>query len=110
MSEMKHTQGPWQYDWGQKVNGVIQYWIIGTVDGDGDINTIASIGNDIDGAENAAQLIAAAPELLEALKAFTKMYVNMIKSGDCGNWNPEEDAEVIQARKAIAKAEGKTDA
>ncbi|KKJ75467.1 hypothetical protein WH95_18380 [Kiloniella litopenaei] len=57
-----------------------------------------------------AQLIAAAPDLLEALKAFTKMYVQMIESGDCGNWNPEEDAEVIQARKAIAKAEGKTDA
>jgi hypothetical protein len=50
-------------------------------------------------------LIAAAPELLEALKAFLDMYVQFINSGDAGNWNPETDDEVIQARAAIAKAE-----
>lgn len=48
----------------------------------------------------------AAGELLAALEAFTGMYVSMIDSGDCGFWNPEEEAEVIAARAAIAKARG----
>jgi hypothetical protein len=46
-------------------------------------------------------------ELLAALKGITEMYVRLINSGDCGNWDPEEDKEVIASRAAIAKAEGK---
>jgi hypothetical protein len=53
-----------------------------------------------------ARLIAAAPELLDALKAMLKMYCELVNSGDCGDWSPEEDEEVIAARAAIAKAEG----
>ena len=49
----------------------------------------------------------AVPLLLEALKFFTAAHVARINSGDCGFWNPEEDAEVIKARAAISKAEGK---
>ena len=45
-------------------------------------------------------------ELYEALEDFIEMYVRMINSGDCGNWNPEEDTEVITARAALAKARG----
>lgn len=51
-----------------------------------------------------ARLIAAAPELLEALRGMTEHYVRLAGCGDCGNWNPEEEPEVIAARAAIAKA------
>lgn len=51
-------------------------------------------------------LILAAPELLEALQNLTSMYVDFINSGDAGNWNPEEEKEIIAARAAIAKATG----
>ena len=49
----------------------------------------------------------AAHALLEALEDITEMYCAMINSGDCGNWNPETDKEVIKARAAIAAAKGK---
>ena len=51
-----------------------------------------------------AKLIAAAPDLLNALINLKNMYVEMINSGDCGNWNPREDKEVIEAEKALEKA------
>lgn len=50
-------------------------------------------------------LIAAAPELLDALRAITKRYVDLAGSGDCGFWNPEEEPEVIAARAALEKAD-----
>ena len=43
-------------------------------------------------------------DLLKALQGFLDMYVPMINSGDCGNWNPEKEPQVIAARAAIAKA------
>ena len=52
-------------------------------------------------------LILAAPDLLEALSKLTEMYCQMVHSGDCGNWNPEDDIEIQEARAAIAKATGK---
>ena len=55
-----------------------------------------------------ARLIAAAPELLEALEVMTERYADLVNCGDCGHWNPEQEAEVMQARAAIAKAKGKT--
>lgn len=54
-----------------------------------------------------ARLIAAAPELLAALRLFLERYVSLVNCGDCGNWDPETDEEVIQARAAIAKAESR---
>lgn len=53
-----------------------------------------------------AHLIAAAPDLLAALKTFVAEYVELVESGDAGFWNAEEEAKVIAARAAIAKAEG----
>ncbi len=55
-------------------------------------------------AEANARLMAASPDLYEALAKLTEMYVQLAGSGDCGFWNPEEDPEVIAARSALLKA------
>lgn len=60
-----------------------------------------------DGAHKAnARLIAAAPELAEALAALLERYVDLINCGDCGNWDPETEQQVIAARAALRKARG----
>ena len=51
-----------------------------------------------------ARLVAAAPELLEALNAMLDRYTDLVNCGDCGNWDPETEEPVIAARAAIAKA------
>jgi hypothetical protein len=53
-----------------------------------------------------ARLIAAAPELLAALEAVTKAYVELVQSDYPPSWSAEKDSEVIAARAAIAKAKG----
>ncbi len=53
-----------------------------------------------------ARLIAAAPELLSALEAVTKAYVELVQSDYPPSWSAEKDSEVIAARAAIAKAKG----
>lgn len=49
---------------------------------------------------------AAAPALLVALQSLTERYTRLVNCGDCGNWDPETEPEVIAARAAIAKAGG----
>lgn len=51
-----------------------------------------------------ARLIAAAPDLLEALTTFVSQYVALVESGDAGCWDVEAEPKVIAARAAIAKA------
>jgi len=41
--------------------------------------------------------------LRKALEDLLNMYVANVNSGDWGYWNPEEDPEVIAARKALAE-------
>ncbi|OAH41860.1 hypothetical protein AX777_21350 [Sphingobium yanoikuyae] len=53
-----------------------------------------------------ARLIAAAPELLEALDGVLAKYTGLVESGDAGFWDAEKEPEVIAARAAIAKAKG----
>lgn len=53
-----------------------------------------------------AHLIAAAPELLEALEGMTERYTELANSGDCGFWDCENENEVKAARAAIKKAKG----
>ncbi len=43
-------------------------------------------------------------ELSAALAGMVERYTSLANSGDCGNWNPEEEPEVIAARAALAKA------
>ena len=54
-----------------------------------------------------AHLIAAAPDLLAALKVMLANEIALAESGDAGFWDPETTDHVKQARAAIAKAEGK---
>ncbi len=49
----------------------------------------------------------AAPALLEALQKLTTRFVDMIESGDCGQWQPSAEPTVSAAIAAIAKAEGR---
>lgn len=49
-------------------------------------------------------LIAASPELFEALETFVEEYCALVNSGDAGNWDPEEEPKVIAARAALSRA------
>ena len=74
----------------------IEYFSVYTDSGNG---TDAEIAGRI-GEEKYADLIAAAPELLESLKIILTDYVEI-----CGD-EPEENLFVIQARAAVNKARG----
>jgi len=103
----KHTPGPWWLGRDPSHFGSLTS-ITGGSDSTGGIRSVAEVGGpDIDEAEANASLIAAAPEMLDALKAMTKLYVDFVNSGDCGCWDPERIDEVKLARAVIAKAEGK---
>ena len=54
-----------------------------------------------------AYLLASAPLLQSALQGMVDMYVELVNSGDCGNWNPEDVAEVLAARNALAQSRRK---
>jgi hypothetical protein len=56
----------------------------------------------------ADRLRDAAPDLLEALKGVTDLYCELVNSGDAGCWNPETVPNIVIARAAIAKAEGRS--
>lgn len=53
-----------------------------------------------------ARLIAAAPDLLAAVRACEKWIVDLAESGDAGFWDAGKTEEVKAARAAIAKATG----
>lgn len=40
-------------------------------------------------------------KLVEALEAILDRYVTLVNSGDVGNWDPEREVEVINARKIL---------
>jgi hypothetical protein len=42
----------------------------------------------------------------QALEILLERYVGLVNCGDCGNWNPEQEEEVISARAVLAKARG----
>lgn len=51
-----------------------------------------------------ARLISAAPDCYEALRDLLRHYVELVNSGDLGNWDPETEIVVKDARIALAKA------
>ncbi len=57
--------------------------------------------------EEYARLIVAAPDLLAALEAMVNDAVRLCESGDAGNYDVEQQPEIIQARAAISRARGK---
>jgi hypothetical protein len=67
---------------------------------------VATIHQQHSATEANARLIAAAPDLLAALKRLHERYITLVVSGDCGNWDPSTEPEVQLAREAIAIAEG----
>jgi hypothetical protein len=81
----KHTPGPWEARWSERG----QYWFIDHEQG-GEGYTLTKLNCE----EADASLIAAAPELLEALRLFV---------GD--NRTHTEGERLAVARAAIAKAE-----
>lgn len=101
MSESKHTPGPWRIfetDHGSKIIG------IGSEDGAGVADAGFGLwGGDSDEARANARLVAAAPELLEALKYL----VMHCKGLDRFEGNPINEA-IRAGREAIAKAEGRS--
>lgn len=49
------------------------------------------------------RLLARIAALEDALRVVTEHYVSLANSGDAGFWNPEEEPEIIAARKALGK-------
>jgi hypothetical protein len=100
---MNYTPGPWSTDdkmggiWGPDGKPIMTCGQHAVDFGEGTIE-----------ARDNAFLIAAAPDQNRALVDLLELYVSLVNSGDCGNWDPEKEPEVIAARAAIAKAEGKS--
>ena len=111
MSEAKHTPGPWQVMGGERL-----VWVSAHLAGPSDICDLyhySAKAPENDGfvlkenAEANAHLIAAAPDLLEALEGLWDVVEGAIQSGDWqidGACDP--DAELHRAERAIKKAKG----
>jgi hypothetical protein len=56
--------------------------------------------------EERAELAEQNEKMLTMLNIITTDYINLIASGDCGNFNPYEDKEIIKAKNLIAEIEG----
>lgn len=66
------------------------------------------LANDYIHTEKMAFILRAArahSDLLAALKALCERHADLVNSGDCGFWNPEDDPAMQMARHAIAKGE-----
>lgn len=87
------TPGPWVWD---------RLGDVETVDGK-DIATTEAMTQE--SLANAA-LIAAAPDLYEALTGVVDLYVELVNSGDAGFWDPEDVSAIVAARAALRKANG----
>lgn len=91
------TPGPWfAYPSSNDPSGKPHYWYVTTGDGPFEPAVACTWPSSIS-PEADARLLAAAPELLSALKACLKGMSDFSVHGPC----------VVQARSAIAKAEGK---
>ena len=101
----KHTPGPWYVGSGT-YEGRNIYSVASVTDDDGFTYQpiVASAEDDgIDCWDANARLIAAAPDLLEALRGMFAMWRSVCRA-QC--WEPEHLAESVRAQAAIAKATG----
>ena len=97
MNTPTHTPGPWR-TYNMSKNKILKQWHIQRDDCKHDI-ALVSLDVAADERESVANLIAAAPELLEALKQFVDYYESM---------QGHKDNSVIRNGKAaINKAEGR---
>lgn len=96
MSENRHTPGPWRI--GEDGRFGISVW------GEEHVADVKTYERDARKAN--ARLIAAAPDLLEALQVLFASYKALADSGDAGNWKIENQPEGKQALAAISKATG----
>jgi hypothetical protein len=92
-TQATHTPGPWRY--------CVITEKIWAADGQEDVGMIAP-GPDLAGWEPNGRLMAAAPDLLEALRGLAECVEGYRQTGCLGAW----DKPLGEARAAIAKAEG----
>jgi len=101
-AEIKTTPGPWKVDGGRGKHGDLYIWQ--NVKGIRPEHAIATVHEEMmEGAQGNARLIAAAPELLEALRAA----LAVIQKANAQSGISLDDAKVIiPCLAAIARAEG----
>lgn len=100
---MAHTPGKWRFEL-RNVSKKDEPCLVGYIEAD--TREVAVLYGDEDRDANGS-LIAAAPDLLSALKALFADYKRLADSGDAGNWSLEEEEVGKQALAAIEKAEGR---
>lgn len=108
MSEAKFTEGPWEFvadddnllGAGGK-DAMIDGFVAGSVMAD--YLHVCRIWNDGPNPEEDARLIAAAPDLYEALRSAVSLLEQFVSTDD------PRDETIWDARKALAKAEGKSE-
>lgn len=95
MGGINHTPGPWS----ARANGA--QWVVDA----GREQRVASVNTALMGQEANARLIAAAPELLAALRPFADIGVS--ENPDYQPMIRMDREAILAARAAIAKAEGR---
>ncbi len=107
---MKHTPGPWNLEYPESLNPLDASRIeVYTTDESlgGDVVIVADVNKCINAGQANAQLIAAAPEMYEALRWLLHLCSGISKGGDeTPVTNHEWVAAWSEAIKAINKAEG----
>jgi len=97
----KFTPGPWKIDqrtvYALDVYGVNRFYA-----------SVHGVHTPTAEIEANARLIAAAPNLLEALEELFSSYKQLADSGDAGNWSVEELPEGVKALAAIDRAKGES--
>lgn len=104
-TQAKHTPGPWEIGSINKRDKNLWWAAVFTPKSTGKFHTPRAgeaLGVDREECEGNARLIAAAPDLLEALRALAECVEGYRQTGCLGAW----DKPLGEARAAIAKAEG----
>lgn len=97
---MSFTPGPWSIEKEFDSHSIVNRQYAG------DEWCVAEVYRRTDVGSANASLIAAAPELLEALEALFDDYKQLADSGDCGCWLLEDQEVGKKALAVIAKARG----